>query len=57
MREKDYAPDGAAPAGRSNSFSLTVFSGTTSDPAEWRRLTALGVDAILTDDPLALMKN
>jgi len=35
---------------------LKVFSGTTSDPAEWRRLTGLGVDAILTDDPLALMK-
>jgi glycerophosphoryl diester phosphodiesterase len=36
---------------------LKVFSGTTSDPKEWQRLTALGVDAILTDAPLELMKN
>lgn len=32
-----------------------VFSGTTSDPAEWKKLQALGVDAILTDDPVGLL--
>lgn len=35
---------------------LKVFSGTTSDPTEWRKLRSLGVDAILTDNPLDLMK-
>ena len=33
---------------------IPIYSGTTSDPAEWKRLIALGVDAILTDDPAAL---
>lgn len=33
---------------------IPVFSGTTDDPAEWKRLLALGVDGILTDDPAAL---
>jgi glycerophosphoryl diester phosphodiesterase len=33
---------------------LKVYSGTTDDPAEWRKLIALQVDAILTDNPAAL---
>jgi glycerophosphoryl diester phosphodiesterase len=33
---------------------IPIYSGTTSDPAEWKRLIALGVDAILTDDPAGL---
>lgn len=33
---------------------IPIYSGTTNDPAEWKRLIALGVDAILTDDPGAL---
>lgn len=33
---------------------IRVFSGTTDDPAQWRRLRALGVDGILTDDPEGL---
>lgn len=35
---------------------IQVISGTTSDLAEWKKLKALGVDAILTDDPLGLLK-
>jgi glycerophosphoryl diester phosphodiesterase len=35
---------------------IRAFSGTTSDPAEWRRLKHLDVDAILTDDPLGLLR-
>lgn len=35
---------------------IQVISGTTSDPAEWKKLKALGVDAILTDDPVGLLK-
>jgi glycerophosphoryl diester phosphodiesterase len=34
---------------------IKVISGTTSDPVEWKKLKALGVDAILTDDPLGLL--
>lgn len=33
---------------------LQVFSGTTDDPKEWKKLSAFGVDAILTDDPAGL---
>lgn len=33
---------------------VQVFTGTTDDPAEWRRLRELGVEGILTDDPEAL---
>lgn len=33
---------------------VKVFSGTTDDAAEWKRLRAMGVDGILTDDPEAL---
>lgn len=33
---------------------VRVFSGTTDDAAEWRRLREMGVDGILTDDPEAL---
>ncbi len=33
---------------------IEVFSGTTDDPAQWKKLAALGVDAILTDDPAGL---
>jgi glycerophosphoryl diester phosphodiesterase len=35
---------------------LQVFSGTTSDPTVWKQLTALGVDGILTDNPLDLLR-
>jgi glycerophosphoryl diester phosphodiesterase len=35
---------------------LKVFSGTTSDPADWKKLIELKVDGILTDDPLGLQK-
>lgn len=35
---------------------IKVLSGTTSDPAEWTRLLKLGVDGILTDNPLDLGK-
>lgn len=34
---------------------IQVISGTTSDPAEWKELKVLGVDGILTDDPVGLM--
>lgn len=33
-----------------------VFSGTTSDAAEWRKPVAMGVDGILTADPLGLAR-
>lgn len=33
---------------------IRVYSGTTSEPAEWRRLLGMGVDGILTDHPLEL---
>lgn len=33
---------------------IQVFSGTTDDAAQWKRLRALGVDGILTDDPEGL---
>jgi len=33
---------------------IKVFSGTTDDPGEWKRLTSIGVDGILTDDPEGL---
>jgi len=36
---------------------LKVFSGTTSDPEEWNKLIAMGIDGILTDDPLGLLKH
>jgi glycerophosphoryl diester phosphodiesterase len=36
---------------------LQVFSGTTSDPNVWKQLTTLGVDGILTDNPLDLLKS
>lgn len=35
---------------------LKVFSGTTSDPADWKKLIEIRVDGILTDDPLGLQK-
>ena len=35
---------------------VKVFSGTTDDPAEWKRLRGLGVDGILTDDPEGLRR-
>ncbi len=35
---------------------IRVFSGTTNDRQEWKRLTALGVDGILTDDPAGLQE-
>ena len=39
-----------------HSAGLKVFSGTTSDPIEWKRLIELQVDGILTDNPLDLQK-
>jgi glycerophosphoryl diester phosphodiesterase len=33
---------------------LKVFSGTTSDPAVWKKLIEMNVDGILTDNPLDL---
>ena len=35
---------------------IPVYSGTTDDPAQWKRLIELGVDGILTDDPAALRR-
>ncbi len=35
--------------------NIKVFSGTTSEVAEWERLRKLDVDAILTDDPVGLL--
>jgi glycerophosphoryl diester phosphodiesterase len=35
---------------------IPVYSGTTDDPAEWKKLIALQVDGILTDDPEALRR-
>ncbi len=35
---------------------IQVYSGTTSDPTVWKQLTAIGVDAILTDNPLDLLR-
>lgn len=35
---------------------LKVFSGTTSEPADWKKLIEMNVDGILTDDPLGLQK-
>lgn len=34
---------------------IQVFSGTTDDPQQWQKLIALNVDAILTDNPAALL--
>ncbi len=45
-----------ADVSRLHHAGLKVFSGTTSDPAEWRKLIAMGVDGILTDDPLGLAR-
>lgn len=36
---------------------IEVYSGTTSDPRQWKKLIAMKVDGILTDDPLALLKH
>jgi glycerophosphoryl diester phosphodiesterase len=36
--------------------SLKVFSGTTDDPEVWKKLIALKVDGILTDDPAGLLE-
>ncbi len=46
----------AADVQRLHAAGIEVFSGTTDDPAEWARLKAIGVDAILTDDPLGLAR-
>lgn len=35
---------------------IPVFSGTTDDPAIWKRLREIGVNGILTDDPEALAR-
>jgi glycerophosphoryl diester phosphodiesterase len=34
---------------------IGVIPWTVNDPADWARLTAMGVDAIVTDDPAALV--
>lgn len=35
---------------------LQVYPWTVNDPREWERLSALGVDGIITDDPAGLMQ-
>jgi glycerophosphoryl diester phosphodiesterase len=35
---------------------IPIYSGTTDEPAQWKRLIALGVDGILTDDPAGLRR-
>ena len=38
------------------SAGITVISGTSNDALTWKRLLALGVDGILTDDPYRLVQ-
>lgn len=38
-------------------LGLPVWAWTANDPADWRRLCAAGVDAILTDDPGGLLRH
>lgn len=38
-------------------LGLPVWAWTANDPADWRRLIAAGVDAILTDDPGGLLRH
>jgi glycerophosphoryl diester phosphodiesterase len=35
---------------------FAVIPWTVNDPADWKRLTSWGVDAIVTDDPAALLR-
>jgi len=41
--------------GAAHAAGLTVIPWTPNSPAEWDRLIAAGVDAIITDDPAALL--
>lgn len=41
---------------RLHANGIKVFSGTTDDPAIWRRLAEMKVDGILTDDPAGLIE-
>lgn len=38
-------------------LGLPVWAWTANDPADWQRLVAAGVDAILTDDPGGLLRH
>ena len=38
-------------------FALPVWAWTANDPADWDRLCAAGIDAILTDDPGGLLRH
>jgi glycerophosphoryl diester phosphodiesterase len=41
---------------RAHAAGLGVIPWTVNDPADWTRLISIGVDAIVTDDPAALVR-